>query len=451
MNTPLRIPGRLGNYLILTKLNKGGMADVFLGQPLYAPMHWVAVKTLLPKLAQRSKFIAMFRSEGNLGMMFNHPNIVRTWDVGLDETGEQAIHYLAMDYVHGRDLGAVYRSFQRLGTPPPIAQALHVGAEVLGALAYAHTLCDAQGDPLHLVNRDVSPANIMVAFDGRVCLIDFGIAQATLDFRSQIGAIRGKLSYMSPEQVRGLPVDGRSDLFSLGVVLYQLLAGSEPFGGDGEFEQMERIRSAEPEDPQIINPALPESAAAFLTRALQKDPADRFATAPEMLAAVQKLQAEVGDPWDQPRMSAFMQERFAADVARLQGRVDRAREILLEEGGFDIPKELHDAPLDGPSLDSLEIVIDLDSMEVPDLRSGDRTLVITSREDEDLLETNPAATRAGAPILEQPEVVEPEPPPTPPVEPPVRTAPPAWALGLLVLLVVAMVGLGVALVIKVGF
>jgi eukaryotic-like serine/threonine-protein kinase len=450
LNTPLRIPGRLGNYLILTKLNKGGMADVFLGQPLYAPMHWVAVKTLLPKLAQRSKFIGMFRSEGNLGMMFNHPNIVRTWEVGLDESGETAIHYLAMDYVHGRDLGAVYRSFQRLDVRPPIAQALHVGAEVLGALDYAHNMSDAQGDPLHLVNRDVSPANVMVAFDGRVCLIDFGIAQATQDFRSQIGAIRGKLSYMSPEQVRGLPVDGRSDLFSLGVVLYQLLTGTEPFGGDGEFEQMERVRSAEPVAPRSVNPALSDSAVAFLDRALQKDPARRYGSAAEMLAAVTALQAEVGDPWSQSRMSAFMRERFAPDVARLQGRVDRAREILLEEGGFDIPAALHDAPLDGPSLGSLEIVIDLDSMEVPDLATGDRTLVITSRVEEEL-ETNPKATKAGAPLA-LPVVEEPEPPaPVPRPAPESRSGPPLWAIALLVLLVLAIAGLGLALVIKVGF
>ena len=448
MNTPLRIPGRLGNYLILTKLNKGGMADVFLGQPLYAPMHWVAVKTLLPKLAQRSKFIGMFRSEGNLGMMFNHPNIVRTWEVGTDEAGEQAIHYLAMDYVHGRDLGAVYRSFQRQSARPPITQALHVGAEVLGALQYAHTLADAQGDPLHLVNRDVSPANIMVAFDGRVCLIDFGIAQATLDFRSQIGAIRGKLSYMSPEQVRGLPVDGRSDLFSLGVVLYQLLTGSEPFGGDGEFEQMERIRSAEPADARQLNPALPSAVAEFLSRALQKDPADRFTSAPEMLDAVRALQAELADPWDQPRMARFMRDRFATDVARLQARVDRAREILLEEGSFDIPAALHEAPLDGMSMDSLEIVIDLDSMEHPDVHSGDRTLVITSREEDDL-DTNRLDPKPPAPPPAAVPKVVAAPPPEAQAVP--RRGPPLWAILLLVLLFVAILGLGGALIFKVGF
>lgn len=449
MNTPLRIPGRLGNYLILTKLNKGGMADVFLGQPLYAPNHWVAVKTLLPKLAQRSKFISMFRSEGKLGMMFNHPNIVRTWDVGVDEGGDSPIQFLAMDYVHGRDLGAVYRSFQRAGDKMPVSQAMHVGAAVLSALAYAHTLTDAQGDPLHLVNRDVSPANIMVGFDGRVCLIDFGIAQATLDFRSQIGAIRGKLSYMSPEQVRGLPVDGRSDLFSLGVVLYQLLTGSEPFGGDGEFEQMERIRSADPTDPLRINPELPASVGAFLTRALQKDSAARFRDAGEMLAAAQAIQLEVADGWTQERMSAFMRERFASDLARLQGRVDRAREILKEEGAFDLPPELHTAPLDGPSLDSLEIVIDFESMEALDSNTGDRTLVITSRGDDEI-DTNEI------PRLDPPE---PEPPPEPlattaqvqPVPKGRSGAPPAWAIGLLVLLVVAILGLGIALAVKVGF
>ncbi len=406
MSALFRIPGPLGNYLVFTKLNKGGMADVYLGQPMGTPERWVAIKVLLSKLSERRKFIQMFDSEGKLGMLFNHPNIVRTWDVGQLEVEGNTLHYLAMDYVHGRDLGAVGRYFRNnQGARMPVNQALYVAREVLSGLAYAHDLEDDTGQPLHLVNRDVSPANVMISFDGHVRLIDFGIAQATMDFRSQIGSIRGKLSYMSPEQVRGLPVDARSDLFSLSVVLYQLLTGVEPFAGEGEFEQMEKIRAVDPTPPSQLNHHVTPGLEAIIMKGLSKAPAERFYDAREMMEAVEAEQAEVGATYGKEEMGRFMATAFKSDIELLQARVSKARAILSEmNGAWGTGAEAERL-----TSDLFDISVDLDTNGGAVPQTGDPTVVLG---------------RSGAiePVMIPSGVVPPTvaAPQQPSVEPPVR-------------------------------
>ncbi|MCA9565542.1 MAG: serine/threonine protein kinase, partial [Myxococcales bacterium] len=241
-------PCQFGDYILLTELARGGMAEVYLGQQVTNALtdDFLAVKLLLPKLAKRRKFVDMFTSEGTLGLMLNHPNVVRTYDVGR----VRYTRFIAMEFIEGQDLGKIVRFFRKAAAPIPLEAALYIVHEVLEGLQYAHDLEDESGQPLHLVNRDVSPANIMIGYDGQVKIIDFGIAQALLDYRSQIGSIKGKVTYMSPEQVRGLALDARSDLFSLGTVLYQLLTMHEPFHAPTEFEQMELVRQATPDSPK---------------------------------------------------------------------------------------------------------------------------------------------------------------------------------------------------------
>ena len=151
------VPGPLGDYLILTKLNRGGMADVYLAQHLSRNDCWVAVKSLLPSLLAQKRYVEMFTSEGQLGKLLKHEHIAETWDVGSLQTERGPVHFLAMEYVHGRDLGAVLRVFRREGRQMPIPQALYVITCVLSGLSYAHALSDSSGAPLHLVNRDISP------------------------------------------------------------------------------------------------------------------------------------------------------------------------------------------------------------------------------------------------------------------------------------------------------
>jgi serine/threonine protein kinase len=331
------VPGPLGAYTLLTRLARGGMADVFLAERSdeLGSERYVAVKVLLAKLAQRRKFIDMFRSEGRLGMLLKHPNITETVEVGTQAT----VHYIAMAFIDGQDLGKVLRYFRNAEAPVPIHIALYIVREVLHGLAHAHDLTDEVGQPLHLVNRDVSPANIMLGYDGVVRLIDFGIAQALLDYRSQIGSIKGKITYMSPEQVRGLALDARSDIFSLGTVLYQLLTSREPFAAPSEFEQMERVREAHPtpvsEVQRRIDPALSDIVAC----AMSKDPALRYQSAGEMAAAIERYARVAGLNLDGHDLSEFMRTEFADARAQLVGAIETAREALSDGISHEIDED----------------------------------------------------------------------------------------------------------------
>lgn len=336
-NLRLHIPGPLGHYFVITKLNKGGMADVFLAMHAGDPSRWVALKLLRPRLDGQKRFIEMFVSEGRLGLMLNHPNIAQTLEVGHADRTDGPMHYLAMEYVHGRDLGAVSRYFRKGGTRLPVGQSLYMMEEVLKGLGYAHELTDETGMPLHLVNRDVSPANVMVGFDGAVKLIDFGIAQATLDYRSQIGSIKGKIRYMSPEQVRGLPVDARSDIFSLSVVFYQLITGVDPFPGEGDFDRMERIRSGDIRPPSEINRHVTPELELIVLKGLAKDPVARYQTAEEMLEDLAVVRAREPRPYGSAELAEFMHRVFRDDLELLASKVSKAETIVRSALGQLIP------------------------------------------------------------------------------------------------------------------
>lgn len=311
------------------------MADVYLAERIrHTGTGYLAVKVLLPRLAQRRKFVDMFMSEGRLGLVLTHPNIVKTVDVG--SVGR--IRFIAMEFIEGQDLGRIVRFFRSAGAPVPVEIALFVICESLKALEYAHSVTDENGQPLQLVNRDVSPANVMIGFDGSVQLIDFGIAQALLDYRSQIGSIKGKVTYMSPEQVRGLALDARSDLFSVGTVLYQLLTMQEPFQGPSEFEQMERVREASPPPVCEVNPRIDQALSDLVGRAMEKDPADRFLSATAMREALETYCASAAVGFEQSHVADFMRAEFSSTKGTLLRDIDEARNILAE--GAPIMDEL---------------------------------------------------------------------------------------------------------------
>lgn len=328
-NPRLSLPGPVGDYFVFTKLNKGGMADVYLALPLRDPdPTWIALKLLRPELDGKRRFTEMFVSEGQLGLLLQHPNIVRTTAVGHIDRLDGPLFFLAMEYIQGRDLGAVARTFRKDNARMPVGQAVHIIEQTLQGLAWAHALTDETGAPLHLVNRDISPANIMIGFDGAVQLIDFGIAQATLDYQSQIGAIKGKIRYMSPEQVRGLPVDARSDLFSLAVVFYQLLTGVDPFPGESDFERMERIRTAPLRPPSELNRHVRPALDAILQRALAKEPADRYPSADAFLADLRYARDAEAYPWSADDLRAFMERAFAPDRALVGAKLAEVAHLV---------------------------------------------------------------------------------------------------------------------------
>lgn len=307
----------LGRFRLLKQVKKGGMARVFLAVDPTRPDELVAIKTLLPELAGKRSYREMFESEGEVGSRLYHPAIARTLARGDD----QKTLWLAMEYVFGVDLSAVLKRLRAKGRTMPVPMAVALAAEVAKALGYAHALTDEFGQPLSIVNRDVSPGNVMLSFDGQVKLIDFGIAQTTIDLKSQIGSIKGKISYMAPEQVRGLPVDHRVDIFSLGTVLYELLTGVQVFRDEGDFATMEKVRRADAPPPSTHNPTIDPLLDGILARALAREAADRYESADAMAAALRTWLERHGGGEGAPARAALLASLFADERAQIEADI----------------------------------------------------------------------------------------------------------------------------------
>ncbi len=275
-----------GKYLLQGRIARGGMAEVYRARAVSGvPAELLAVKCMRASLAKESRFVEMFIREGKLAMMLTHPGIVRTLDVGSVD----GRYFITMEYLGGKDLNHILRRCQETGRRVPIPHALHVGQVLAGALAYAHGLQGPSGKPLNIVNRDVSPSNVRVSYEGDVKVIDFGIAQAVVQVTSEIGVLKGKFSYMSPEQIRGLPLDHRTDIFSAGIVLHEMLTCERLFRDESEFVLMEMVRSASVKPPSTFNPRVPPEVDAVVMKALEREPSARYQDAAELAADLARL------------------------------------------------------------------------------------------------------------------------------------------------------------------
>ena len=264
----------LGPYVIERRLAAGGMAEVFVArrEGPHGFSKRVALKRILPQYCRDPDFVAMFIDEARIAARLEHPNVVQVFDFG--ELGGQL--FLAMELVDGTNVNRLLRAVAGDRDAVPLETALHIATEAAHALAYAHRLCDADGAPLSIVHRDVSPANLLLTSTGHVKLTDFGIARvAGEDHRTDDGHVRGKLGYMSPEQVLGRSLDGRSDVFTLTTVLAEMLIGEPLFGSDGELEILLRIRDA---DLRVIDRSsrrIPRDVRGLIEMGLSRDPKER--------------------------------------------------------------------------------------------------------------------------------------------------------------------------------
>jgi TonB family protein len=276
-------PDRFGQYEVLERIAAGGMAELYKAKRTGVEgfQKIVAIKKILPHLADDEEFVTMFADEAKLAAQLNHPNIIHIYDLGKIQAGG---YFIAMEYVDGRDLRAIQQAGSTMGVPLPVPLAVYVASKVASALDYAHRRRDAEGHELNIVHRDVSPQNILISYEGDIKLCDFGIAKAASKAsKTQSGALKGKIQYMSPEQAWGKPIDRRSDLFSLGVVLHELLTGERLFRGDNDISVLEKVRSAEVPAPSGANPEVPHNLDAVVLKALAKEPDDRYANASDLL------------------------------------------------------------------------------------------------------------------------------------------------------------------------
>ena len=304
-----------GSYELLDRIAEGGMAEVWRARSrgVAGFEKTVVIKRVLPSLMANSGFAEMLVREAKIAALLGHPNIIQIFDLGE----ERGAYFIAMEYVYGKDLGAVMSlgtsSAAKGGLSLPLK--LWIVAEVAKALDYAHRRRDSEGRPLNIVHRDVSPQNVLLGFEGAVKVADFGIARAD---QQELGkgedpkVLRGKYAYMSPEQARGEPLDRRSDLFSLGIVLWELLTSRRLFRGASSGETLELVRNADvPPLPEELG--LPFTLDAILRRALARDREDRYASAGELGVDLGRLIFELGVHVDEAELAEAMGRMFPRD------------------------------------------------------------------------------------------------------------------------------------------
>lgn len=325
-------PVPFGKYYLLGLIARGGMAEVYRAKLQSGERRLFAVKVMRPQLAREARFIDMFHREGKLAMLLSNRCIVETVEIGQHD----GRHYISMEYIGGRDLTQVLRKCQETQQRIPVPHAVFIAARIAEGLHFAHTLIGPDGRPLNIVNRDVSPSNARLSYDGEVKLLDFGIAQALMKFTSEIGILKGKFSYMSPEQIRGMPLDQRTDVFSAGIILHEMLTTEKLFRGDTEFALMEKVRKAEVPPPSNFNRRVTPELDAIVQKALARDVADRYQSAAHLAADLDTLIA--GYRFDPKELRQFMRQLFRTEYAKEQEETQLALEsqpLLPQAGASD--------------------------------------------------------------------------------------------------------------------
>ncbi len=265
-------------YRVVEKLESGGMAEVFRAESegLQGFRKQVAIKRVLPHLSSKKKFISMFLDEARLSAQLSHSNCVQVFDIGV---GDSAF-FIVMEFVDGANLKAIIEHLKKSGRDFPVEAAVHISLELCKGLAYAHELTDPNGVPLHIVHRDMSPPNVLITKHGEVKIVDFGLAKANSQLeRSEPGIIKGKFSYLSPEAAMAQEVDARTDVFAVGIILWEILAGQRLFLGETDFQTVKKVQAAAIPSITQINPRVPQELERIITRALARDPLHRYPTA----------------------------------------------------------------------------------------------------------------------------------------------------------------------------
>ena len=326
---------QFGKYILLDRIAVGGMAEIFLARQtgLEGFEKTVVLKRIRPHLGDKKTFVKMFLNEAKLAAQLSHPNIVTIHDLG--KVGES--YFIAMEYLFGRDMRRVMPKADALGIPFPIVHACKIASQVLEGLYYAHKKADIFGTPLGIVHRDVTPENIFVSFDGGVKILDFGIAKAANQVEmTRAGEIKGKLSYMSPEQCMGKPLDARSDVFSMGVVLYEWVTGFKLFTGESDVAVLKSITDGKIYRPSYFKADVPEQVETILMKALEKDSAVRYQNAWEMQYDLDRFLASNEFTPSNQHLATFMKQLFADEMEDEKKRLHN-RGVAAQQPEVEVP------------------------------------------------------------------------------------------------------------------
>lgn len=312
-----------GDYYLIGRLARGGMAEVFLAKSLFGDRErLLALKRTLSEYSEEDDFISMFTDEARIASGLTHPNICHILDHG--EVGDQ--RFLVMEFIHGKDLKVVAHRARQRGELVPTELVAFILARIASALHEAHTKRNSKGEPENIVHRDISPQNILISYEGQPKLIDFGIAKAKDRLsKTQAGVVKGKFAYMSPEQAIGGDVDARTDIFALGVVLYELVVGTLPFKGSSDFSTLKRVARAEYEPPPTDR--VPARLVKVIQKALTRSPDERYATAADFARDLDLFLTDLGKEVQPAQLSSYMRKLFRDDYIREMSRIKAYRAV----------------------------------------------------------------------------------------------------------------------------
>ncbi len=321
-------PQPFGRYFLTQKIALGGMAEIFRAKSVGAEgfEKIVVVKRILPHFCEDESFVTMFQDEARVAAHLNHANVVQIFD--FDQV--DGLYYIAMEYVEGQDLKRVLDFGAKNGPPLSIAQAVLIMIEAGQGLDYAHKR-EVDGQPLNIIHRDISPHNMMVSYNGEVKIMDFGIAKAaSRSTKTRVGTVKGKCAYMSPEQARGRPLDGRSDLFALGVCLWEMLSGKRLFVGESDFETLNNVLKAEVPSLTEMNPEVPPDLDKIVQRSLAKEREDRQKDVAEFVGDLRRwFYSTVPDP-SAVSLRNYMHQLFSDEISKLKSDVAAEAQALAE-------------------------------------------------------------------------------------------------------------------------
>jgi len=398
---------RFGRYEVVSRIAYGGMAEVFLAreQTIVGATRLVAIKRMLPHVSDDGQFVSMFLDESRVALQLQHPNVCTCYEVG----SEAGSPFLVMEYIDGRSLAQLIDIARGSGGLAPEI-AVRIIAQVAEGLHYAHRVRDVSGVPLNIIHRDVSPSNIMIARDGQVKLLDFGVAKARSHAtKTRSGIVKGKFAYMAPEQCRGAVVDARADVFALGICLFEALTRKPLYQRESEYATMTAVLTDPPPSPHAVDARNPVELDAIVQCALAKLPAERFATALDFQTALESWLATTGTFVNAARIAASI-ERLAE---RGQDPVSALLDELAEEGK---PASEHNRPAaraeppddDGPTLRgrapprSAEAFSSGAGQFIPPTRPGDRAqpaAPAAPRERQSAVATQKLAPMRSSPML----------------------------------------------------
>jgi serine/threonine protein kinase len=319
----LALPRPFGPYLLLRRLAVGGMAEVYVARArgISGFEKLVAIKVIHPRYSEDQHFTDLLVEEAKISVLLTHVNIGQIFDLGIVD----GTYYIALEYIEGADAFRLLRKAGEVSFTLPLDVCMFIAAEVCHGLDYAHRKRDAEGRPLGIVHRDISPQNVLVSFHGEVKIVDFGIAKAALRTgQTEAGVIKGKYYYMSPEQAWGDPMDHRSDIFSAGIVLYELLIGEMLYREDSIPALLDRVRKADIAPPARRRADVPPALSAIVMRALAREPERRFQSAHEMAQALMQLLYAMAPSFTASRVADVMQQLFPEELQRTAELASRA-------------------------------------------------------------------------------------------------------------------------------